>query len=97
MSPLELVVTEPAAELLREHGSRVYVWTKERHCCGGGQTLEAAFDPPPGRDFRQIENAAGIELYMPAQLGRLPDELQLDLQRHPRRIRAYWNGCVWVL
>jgi len=94
---MELIVTEPAAEYLRKHDSRVYVWTKRRRCCGGGQTLEASLESPAGRDFTSVENSAGIDLYLPTHLGRLPDELHLDLQRLPQRIRAYWNGCVWVV
>ncbi len=94
---MDLIVTDTAAEFVRTHGSRLYVWTRARHCCGGGQTLEAGFEPPAGREFRPIDNSAGIELHMPTHLGRLPDELHLDLQRRPRRIRAYWNGCVWVV
>jgi hypothetical protein len=94
---MELIVTRPAAEAVHAHGGRVYVWPKARHCCGGGQTLEASFEPPTGREFQAVGNTAGIELYMPTHLGRFPDELHVDLQRHPRRIRAYWNGCVWVV
>jgi len=94
---MDLKITEPAAEHVQAHGGRLYVWTKARRGCCGGQTLEAAFEPPAGREFQPVDNTAGVELYMPTRLGRFPDELQLDLQRHPRRIRAYWNGCVWVI
>jgi len=94
---MEVIVTDSAQELVRTHGNRVYVWLRASHCCGGGQTLDAAFEPPRGREFRPVDNSAGIEVHMPAHLGRLPDELHLDVQRWPRRIRAYWNGCAWVV
>jgi len=94
---VKLIVTEPAAEYLRKHDSRVYVWAKRVRCCGGGQILDAALEPPAGRDFDAVAHSAGIDLYLPAHLGRLPDELHLDLQRFPQRIRAYWNGCAWVV
>jgi hypothetical protein len=94
---LKLIVTEQAAGYLRSHNSRIYVWPQRRRCCGGGHVLETSVEAPGGRDFTSVENSAGIDLFLPTHLGRLPNELQLDLQRLPRRIRAYWDGCVWVV
>ena len=46
--------------------------------------------------FRQLATD-GFELYVPAGLARLPEELHLEVQRFPRRVEAYWNGCAWLV
>ena len=94
---MELVVTTAASEFVHNNGGRLYVWTKKDRCCGGGITLGTATEPPPDREFRIVANGAGIILFVPVGLRRLPEELHVDLQRRPRRVRAYWNGCVFVV
>jgi hypothetical protein len=94
---MELVVSPAASEFVRASGGRLFVWTKKNHCCGGGISLGTATEPPPHREFRTVTNNAGIELFVPVGLRRLPDELHLDVQRWPRRVQAYWNGCVFVV
>jgi len=44
-----------------------------------------------------VDESTGFELYVPAALGRLPDELHVEARRFPRRIEAYWNGCAWIV
>ncbi|HLY85731.1 MAG TPA: hypothetical protein VKO84_04370 [Gaiellaceae bacterium] len=92
---MDLVVSPPAADAIRERGGRLYVWPRRSRCCGGTTTLAAASAPPPEKDFRR-EAAAGFELYVPTDLARLPDELHIDARGRSRRIQAYWNGCAWV-
>jgi hypothetical protein len=93
---VRLVVSEAAAELIEEQGGRLYVWPKKAHCCGGLMTL-ATSTTPPKRDFRQVAGSERFELLFPAGLSRMPDELHVEVRRHPRRIEAYWNGCAWVI
>ena len=93
---MRLIVSEPAAALIDERGGRLYVWLRRRRCCGGVMTLATASDPPPRKQFRRVESTERFELYVPAALTRLPDELDLDVRRFPLRVEAYWNGCVWV-
>jgi len=93
---MRVLVSEPAARLIEEQGGRLYVWPKRARCCGSLTTLEAAASPPAGREFRQVDGDADFDLFLPARLGRLPDELHVDVRRRSQRIAAYWDGCAWV-
>jgi hypothetical protein len=93
---VRIVASLRAVELIEERGGRLYVWLKRARCCGSLTTLEAASSPPRGTEFRQVENAANFELYLPAHVSRLPDELHVEVRRRSQRIEAYWNGCAWV-
>jgi len=90
------VVSDSAADLIDERGGRLYVWLKQGRCCGAVTSLVSASVPPEGKEFRRVAADDRIELYLPARLGRLPDELQIEGRRFPRRIETYWNGCAWV-
>jgi hypothetical protein len=93
---MQLVAPDSAVDFIRERGGRLYLWRKRNRCCGGGvSTLGAATEAPSAIEFRQLDEGGGFELYVQATLQRLPDELHLEARRFPRRIEAYWNGCVW--
>lgn len=92
-----MVASDPAVELIREQGGCLYVWLQRGRCCGGVTTLATATKPPRGKDFRRADNGGDFELYLPSALTRVPDELHVSLHRFPRRVAAYWNGCVWVV
>ena len=84
-----------AVAAIREQGGRVYVWPRDVRCCHGFSYLEAGAEPPGGHDFRRV-NASGFELWL-APLGRLPEELHLDVRgRRRRRVAAYFDGCAWI-
>ena len=73
------------------------MWVRKGRCCGAANlTLATASEPPQGKDFQRVE-AAGFELFLPTHLGRLPDELHIEMRRFPRRVEAYWDGCIWVV
>ena len=93
---VRVVASEAAVELIEERGGRLYVWPKKANCCGGRTTLATSPSPPP-RPFRQVAATDRFELLFPAGLTRMPDELHLEVRRHPRRVEAYWNGCAWVV
>lgn len=94
---MRLVVSDTAADLISERGGKLFVWLKRGQCCGAGVTrLATSSEPPPGKRFDRVEASAGFELYLPAALPSLPDELHLEAHRFPRRVDAYWNGCAWV-
>lgn len=93
---MELVVTPPASEFVHERGGRLYVWMRKSRCCGGGFTLATSTTPPRDVEFRLVEEADGIEVYVPLHQSRLPGELHVDLHRLPLRVQAYWNGCAFV-
>lgn len=90
------MLSDETAEFLRGHGSRLYVWPRVSRCCNGVTFLKASTDPPKGHDFRRVA-ADGLDVFMPAHLPRLPEELHVELRRFPRRrVEAYWDGCAWV-
>jgi hypothetical protein len=94
---MRLVATDSAVDFIQERGGRLYIWMKRNRCCGGGYTLGATTAAPPKTEFRRLNGTVGFELYVPAALGRLPDELHFQVGRFPRRIEAYWNGCAWIV
>lgn len=96
-SRMRLVVSEQAADLIAASGGRLYVWPRKARCCGGLTTLATSSHAPGRRAFRRVETSEPFELFVPAQLARLPDELHLETQRRPRRVDAYWDGCAWVV
>jgi hypothetical protein len=93
---VQIVVSDPAADLITERGGRLYVWPKRDRCCGGITRLVSASKPPRGKEFRCVGTYEGFELNMPVGLARLPDELHIEGRRYPRRLEAYWDGCAWV-
>ena len=72
------------------------MWVKTSRCCGRLSRLASATEAPAGMEFRRLDESERFQLYLPVRLGRLPDELHIDVQRFPRRIEAYWEGCAWV-
>lgn len=94
---MRTVASDRALELIEEQGGRLYVWPKRARCCGSLTRLEASSSQPTGTEFRQVETGASFELYLPAHVGRLPDELHVEVRRRSQRIEAYWNGCAWVV
>jgi len=93
---MRVIASPEAAGLIRATGGRIYVWPHRARCCGAVTVLRASSRPPHGMTFRPVAED-GYELNLPAGLGRLPEELHLELRRFPRRVEAYWNGCAWVV
>jgi hypothetical protein len=95
---MHLVVSDRAADLIQERGGRLYVWVRNARCCGATRTLATSGEAPNRLgEFRRIEGDERFELFLPARLDRLPEELHIELRRFPRRVEAYWNGCAWVI
>src|SRR5258706_12554266 len=94
---MNLVAPDSAVDFIQERGGRLYVWTKRNRCCGGGfTTLRAATTAPARTEFRRVDESIGFELYVPASLERLPDELHVEARRFPRPGEATRNGRAWV-
>jgi hypothetical protein len=94
---VRVLASDPAIELIRERGGRLYVWLKRGRCCRPVTTLASATQAPTGHRFDRVAGEARFELYLQSSLARVPDELHVELQRFPRRVEAYWNGCAWVI
>lgn len=98
VASMRLVVSESASDLIEERGGELYVWIKSTRCCGGSvATLATACDRPRQTVFHRVAGTERFDVYVPAGLNRLPDELHVEVQRFPRRIAAYWDGCAWVI
>lgn len=91
-----MIVSDAAASFIEEQGGRLYVWPTRMRCCGG-HWLDAAPSPAKRIEFARRAAGPGFELYLPAALARLPEELRLELRRFPHRVEAYWNGCAWIV
>jgi hypothetical protein len=94
---MRVVVSDAAADLIREHGGRLYVSVRSAACCRAVPTLSTAWEPQPRVRFRRVPGSDAFELYVPEGLAPLPDELELDVSRLRRRVDAYWNGCAWIV
>ena len=94
---MHVVASAPARELIGRRGGRLYVWVRKGRCCGGLRTLATASEPREGIEFSRAPVECGFELFLPARLEPLPDELHLELRRYPRSVEAYWNGCAWLV
>jgi hypothetical protein len=95
---VRVLASDPAVELIQERGGRLYVWVKKGRCCGAPRTLRASTEAPERAGaFRSVEAGGRFELFVPAGLATLPSELHVELQRFPRRVEAYWDGCAWLV
>lgn len=93
---MRVVASEAATSFIQAHGGQLFVWPQRSHCCGG-HWLRADPTPAKRKDFSRCDEAEEFELYLPAALSRMPDELHLQLRGFPRRVEAYWDGCAWIL
>lgn len=85
-----------ALAFVRERGGKVYVRARRSRCCSGGLTLLETSDEPGDRTFNRFE-ADGIELYLDERL-QPPEEIELAVSGvRSRHLRAYWNGCAYVV
>jgi hypothetical protein len=85
-----------AIKAIQSRGGRLYVHARSARCCHGTLTFLETSPEPGHRLFRRVP-AEGLELYVEEGL-REPDELELDLGGLRRRqVRAYWNGCAYVV
>ena len=88
-----------AAEFIRTHGGRLFVWASGTVCCGGTRFIEASTAPPVDAGRFVPFDAAGFSLFVrPAAGARLPGEVHVDLRGiHRRRVEAFWDGCAFLL
>jgi hypothetical protein len=86
---MRLVASADAVALIRAQGGRVFVWTKSTRCCSGVSAhLIAKTEADLAQAFRRVPTDH-IDVFFPERLGRLPDELHLELRgRRRQRIDA---------
>ena len=98
MSAADDDTADDVRSFVRERGGRLFVWATAHLCCAGRYALlDTGTTPPDGRQrrFRRLD-ADGFELYLDVGARRLPERLTLEMGRWPRKVRAFWNGCVYV-
>jgi hypothetical protein len=96
---MRVVASDEVCRFLRDHGGRLYVWTSGHRCCSGGLTLlEATTKRPPGwtRESQPID-AGSFELFLDTGTHGLPRDLVLELKGRRRKIRAFWDGCAFII
>ena len=93
-------VSPEAADFIRAHGGRLWVWAaRPRMCCQGTPAyMYAATGPPPGVSGFSPAPAAGLDILFRAPAGRVPDVLEIGLHGRRRpRVEAYWDGRLIAL
>jgi len=96
---MKLVASPGATEFVLAHGRRLWVWASSTACCGGTRFIEASTSAPADADRFLGLPSADFELFVRAAgPGRLPDELHIDIGGiRRRRVRAFWNGCAYLV
>ena len=92
-----LVEASPEAlALIAEQGGKLYVHARRTRCCSSAITLLETACEPGSRRFNRFD-AGGVEVYLDAALTP-PEKLELDVAGFRRKtVRAYWNGCAYVV
>jgi hypothetical protein len=93
------VTERAAAEFIRRHGGKLYVWPAHHRCCGGLLTLlsASATAPPPGKSFHSLQGD-GFEVYLDRSFREMPSELHIKLKGVRRKhIDVFWNVCAFVV
>jgi hypothetical protein len=92
---MKVVASDAVVARVGESGGELFIWPVSSRCCSRLTRLRSSTDRPSNHAFRRIDTERRFALFLPARLGRLPDELVLEARR--RRIDAYWDGCAWVI
>jgi hypothetical protein len=94
---MRVVASPEAVAFVRERGGRLFLWPQADRCCRVATwRLRSSTEPREDRTFRRVP-AEGFELYLPADLTREPEKLEIELRRFPRRhVDGYWNGLAWI-
>lgn len=97
--PLRIVATDQARAFIQARGGRLYVWATEHGCCRGRMTLlDVDTTRPEGWDpHSEWTVADGFEVYLDGGWHGRPEELVLELNWSGRKVRAYWNGCAYLI
>ena len=96
---VKLVTSPDATEFVLEHGGCLYVWAGTTACCGGTRFIEASTEPPVDAERFLRAITGDFDVFVrPAGPEGFPDELDVDLGGlRRRRVRAYWNGCAYLI
>lgn len=96
---MDVVISRPAEEFIRDHGATVFVHALPHRCRTGSLTLLDTTTRPP-TDSSEFESFhagdAGVRFHRGASglPGHLTIELSGKLKRNPA---AFWDGCAFKL
>jgi hypothetical protein len=94
---VKIVASDEVRRFIQDHGGDLYVWTKGHGCCQNVALLDADTRRPRGwREGPRPIDAGGFRLFLRTG-ARLPDELLLELKDRRRTVRAFWDGCAFVV
>jgi hypothetical protein len=91
---VRIVATPEALNHVAGKGGSVYLWAKERRCCGKRTSVLEVATEPGARVFEQITTEQDLAIWATKGL-LVPPELHLDLSRRGA-LRAFWNGQAWI-
>jgi hypothetical protein len=97
---MRVEMSAEAAEFVRAHGGRLWVWAaRPRICCNGTPAyMRAATEPPSDLYGFTAVPGADVAVFFRAPGGRMPDFLEVGLRGKRRpRVEAYWEGCLMAL
>ena len=90
---MTVVVPEDVAEVIRERGGSLYIWTHVHGVCEGRVTfLDVAGERPDGVSppFERLE-AGDLDIFLAIGAPLRPEFVELELHGRKKQIRAYWD------
>jgi hypothetical protein len=93
---MQVDVSAEAAELVRQHGGRMWVGAARPRVCYWGTPayMHRGTERPPGLSGFALVSEARVENWFRAPAGRVPDVLEIGLHGRRRpRAEAYRDGC----
>jgi hypothetical protein len=109
---MKLVVSDRAADYIRDHGGQIWVWLDpHRGLVGSHVWLETHCEPPRSSRLSSFTRSARRphrfrtlevdELTVHFDFGRMdpPEELHVDRKgwrKGTHRLESYWNGSIFV-
>ena len=95
---MDIVATPEARSMIRDAGGLLFVrLSKLQSVRGAIRTLLTSTQPPPDAlDYQRFETKGFLVFLEPGV--RPPRELHVQaVGRFRRRVRAFWNGCAFVV
>ena len=95
---MKVLASPEARSFIRARGGLLFVEVVSRsHVHGALRVLHVSTDPPQDALEWQRVETKGFLLFLPPGLRR-PSELHLEVRGWMRRrLKAFWEGCVYVV
>jgi hypothetical protein len=96
---MRILATAEARSMIRDQGGLLFVWVATSgNVRGWAKILRTSTEPPEDAlEWRRFETK-GFLVFVPPWMRRLPRELHIQATgRLRRRVRAFWDGCAYVM